>query len=140
MPIIGHISLAKDMKAALQEEEEEETNVQRDAKGREILSPEEKARREEKARKAAAEVSGSRRGVVYIVYDTVAYRKPLRGPSVCRSLWRIWTANCRYLRNPRPAQAIRRCPRASGRSASLKQSRRAFIRLAATGLTSRTGS
>ena len=53
VPIIGHISLAKDMKAALQEEEDNESeNVQRDAKGREILSPEEKARREEKARKS----------------------------------------------------------------------------------------
>ena len=57
MPIIGHISLAKDMKAALQEEGEEGEEVQRDAKGREILSPEEKAKRDEKARKQAAEVS-----------------------------------------------------------------------------------
>lgn len=57
LPIIGQISLAKDMKAALQEEEDNEEVVQRDAKGREILSPEEKARREEKARKVAAEVS-----------------------------------------------------------------------------------
>ena len=56
VPIIGHISLAKDMKAALQEEGEEGEEVQRDAKGREILSPEEKARRDEKARKQAAEV------------------------------------------------------------------------------------
>ncbi|KAI0654329.1 DnaJ-domain-containing protein [Cubamyces menziesii] len=61
VPIIGHISLAKDMKAALQEEEDNESeNVQRDAKGREILSPEEKARREEKARKAAAEKAAAR--------------------------------------------------------------------------------
>ena len=57
VPIIGHISLAKDMKAALQEEGEEGEEVQRDAKGREILSPEEKAKRDEKARKQAAEVS-----------------------------------------------------------------------------------
>ena len=61
VPIIGHISLARDMKAALQEAEEMEEDAEgkpipRDAKGREILSPEEKARREEKARKAAAEV------------------------------------------------------------------------------------
>ena len=56
VPIIGHISLAKDMKAALQEEEGEEGEVQKDAKGKEILSPEEKARRDEKARKQAAEV------------------------------------------------------------------------------------
>lgn len=65
VPIIGHISLAKDMKAALQEAEETEEDadgkpIQRDAKGREILSPEEKARREEKARKTAAEVRSER--------------------------------------------------------------------------------
>lgn len=65
VPIIGHISLARDMKAALQEAEEMEEDaegkpIQRDAKGREILSPEEKARRDEKARKAAAEVRRER--------------------------------------------------------------------------------
>ncbi|OJT09248.1 hypothetical protein TRAPUB_14323 [Trametes pubescens] len=60
VPIIGHISLAKDMKAALQEEEESEESIQRDAKGREILSPEEKARRDEKARKVAAEKAAVR--------------------------------------------------------------------------------
>lgn len=51
------------MKAALQEEDEDgegDKPVQRDAKGREILSPEEKAKREEKSRKAAAEVSFQR--------------------------------------------------------------------------------
>ncbi|KAI8976284.1 DnaJ-domain-containing protein [Trametes punicea] len=59
--IIGNISLAKDMKAALQEDEDNENEVvQRDAKGREILTPEERARREEKARKAAAEKAAAR--------------------------------------------------------------------------------
>lgn len=65
MPIIGQISLARDMKAALQEAEDAELEgesvdgkkVIRDAKGREILSDEEKAKKEEKRRKAAAEVS-----------------------------------------------------------------------------------
>ncbi|KAI0704968.1 DnaJ-domain-containing protein [Cytidiella melzeri] len=60
IPIIGHISLAKDMKVALQEEDEEGESgkiVQRDAKGKEILSPEERQRRDEKAKKAQAEVS-----------------------------------------------------------------------------------
>src|SRR6267154_3561493 len=59
-PIIGQISLAKDMKAALQEVEETEgedgKDVKRDAKGKEILSEEEKARREEKEKKVSAEV------------------------------------------------------------------------------------
>ncbi|KAL4244778.1 DnaJ domain-containing protein [Abortiporus biennis] len=65
IPIIGHISLAKDMKSALQEEEENEVGadgkpILRDAKGREILSPEEKARRDEKARKISAEKAAAR--------------------------------------------------------------------------------
>ncbi|KAI0315419.1 DnaJ-domain-containing protein [Amylostereum chailletii] len=57
IPIIGNISLAHDMKTALQEADEMESEepTQRDAKVREIISPEEKARRDEKARKAAAE-------------------------------------------------------------------------------------
>lgn len=61
MPIIGEISLGKDMKAALQEAEEaedegENKNRLKDAKGNDILTPEEKAKKEEKARKATAEV------------------------------------------------------------------------------------
>lgn len=61
VPIIGEISLGKDMKAALQEAEEaedegENKNRLKDAKGNDILTPEEKAKKEEKARKAAAEV------------------------------------------------------------------------------------
>lgn len=66
LPIIGQISLAKDMKSALQEadeQEEESTVVAITADGRPVqgrtvvvLSPEEKAKREEKARIAAAEV------------------------------------------------------------------------------------
>ncbi|KIJ19717.1 hypothetical protein PAXINDRAFT_69259, partial [Paxillus involutus ATCC 200175] len=61
LPIIGHISLARDMKTALQEAEEGEgeegKQVMRDAKGKEKenISEEEKARREEKERKASAE-------------------------------------------------------------------------------------
>ena len=60
--IIGDISLGKEMKSALQEADEAEnaegSRVKRvtDSKGREVLTPEEKARKEEKDRKAAAEV------------------------------------------------------------------------------------
>lgn len=62
-PIIGQISLARDMKAALQEAEEAEAEdgegkqIERDAKGRAILSEEERVKKEEKNRKSAAEVS-----------------------------------------------------------------------------------
>lgn len=58
VPIIGNISLARDMKSALQEAEEAEEDAAssgrvktlKDAKGKEILSPEEKAKKEEKER------------------------------------------------------------------------------------------
>jgi len=56
-PIIGDISLAREMKTALQEAEDAEEQVRpKDAKGREIMSPEEKAQKEEKERQKAAEV------------------------------------------------------------------------------------
>lgn len=67
VPIIGEISLGKEMKEALQqaeEAEEEETSattiegstpVQRDSKGKPILSPEQKAKKLEKEKKIAAE-------------------------------------------------------------------------------------
>ncbi|KAG9312538.1 DnaJ-domain-containing protein [Chiua virens] len=64
LPIIGHISLAHDMKTALQEADEAEgesgKEVKRDAKGKEIISEEEKARKEEKERKANAEKAEAR--------------------------------------------------------------------------------
>lgn len=65
LPIIGQISLARDMKTALQEAENADEGeggqkVIRDAKGREILSDEEKARKEEKERIAAAEKAAAR--------------------------------------------------------------------------------
>ncbi|KDR71833.1 hypothetical protein GALMADRAFT_253605 [Galerina marginata CBS 339.88] len=58
VPIIGHISLARDMKTALQEAEDAEGDEEdsqgpkmvKDAKGRDVLSPEEKAKKEEKDR------------------------------------------------------------------------------------------
>ena len=59
MPIIGNISLARDMKTALQEAEDAKVDGEaekggkqrlKDAKGWEILSAEEKAKKEEKDR------------------------------------------------------------------------------------------
>ncbi|EEB93196.1 hypothetical protein MPER_08183, partial [Moniliophthora perniciosa FA553] len=64
IPIIGQISLARDMKAALQEAEEAEAEGDgkklKDAKGREILSEEERAKKEEKDKKKAAEKAAAR--------------------------------------------------------------------------------
>ena len=53
VPIIGTISLAKDMKSALQEAEDGEgadENIGQPVEGRLILSPEEKERKDEKGR------------------------------------------------------------------------------------------
>lgn len=93
LPFIGLLSLARDMKTALQEADEAEgddsTLVARDAKGREIISPEEKARRDEKARKTAAEVRMHRRRGPVAVDQAALCRKLRRGRSVCRSSLRI---------------------------------------------------
>ena len=94
LPFIGQLSLARDMKTALQEADATEgddgaTPVQRDAKGREIISPEEKAKRDEKARKTAAEVR-LHRGRGPVAVDRAALcRKRRRGRSACRNSLRI---------------------------------------------------
>jgi hypothetical protein len=93
LPLIGHLSLARDMKTALQEADETEgegsTPVARDAKGREIISPEEKAKRDEKSRKVAAEVgSHNNRGAAAVDW-AASCRKRRRGRSACRSFLRL---------------------------------------------------
>ena len=55
VPIIGDISLGKDMKAALQEADEAEATGEK-GKSKEALTPEEKAKKEEKEKRIAAEV------------------------------------------------------------------------------------
>jgi hypothetical protein len=89
LPFIGHLSLARDMKTALQEADEAEgegaTPVVRDAKGREIISPEEKAKRDEKARKVSAEVRLLRRHRPVAIDRAASYRKPRRGKSACKN-------------------------------------------------------
>ncbi|KXN83779.1 hypothetical protein AN958_01106 [Leucoagaricus sp. SymC.cos] len=59
--IIGDISLAREMKTALQEAEDAEEQARpKDAKGRDIMTPEERARKEEKERQKAAEKAAAR--------------------------------------------------------------------------------
>ena len=88
-PLIGQLSLARDMKSALQEADEAAGEgaapVARDAKGREIISPEEKARRDEKTRKAAAEVRVHHSRGANAVDRVASCRKLRHGRSVCRS-------------------------------------------------------
>ncbi|KAH9974932.1 DnaJ-domain-containing protein [Lactifluus volemus] len=78
LPLIGHLSLARDMKTALQEADETEgegsTPVARDAKGREIISPEEKAKRDEKSRKVAAEKAAAREERVQKLFETLRHK------------------------------------------------------------------
>jgi len=78
LPFIGQLSLARDMKTALQEADEAEgdgsTIVARDAKGREIISPEEKARRDEKARKTAAEKAAAREERVQKLVENLRHK------------------------------------------------------------------
>lgn len=82
-PIIGQISLAKDMKSALQEVEESEGDdgqeVKRDGKGKEILSPEEKARKDEKEKKVAAEV------LHFFLVSPISHRSFLREQQLVQS-------------------------------------------------------
>ena len=91
LPLIGQLSLARDMKSALQEADEAAGEgegappVARDAKGREIISAEEKAKRDEKARKTAAEVR-LHHGRDAAAFNWAASCRKLRhGRSVCRS-------------------------------------------------------
>lgn len=105
LPFIGQLSLARDMKTALQEADEAEGEgaapVQRDAKGREIISPEEKAKRDEKARKVAAEVRLHHRRGPAVVDGAALCRKLPPGRSAYRSSLRIcatsWAFSLRML-------------------------------------------
>ena len=101
MPFIGQLSLARDMKTALQEADEAEgegsTAVVRDAKGREIVSPEEKAKRDEKARKTAAEVRLHRRRGPVAADRAALYRKLPLGKSACRNSLRTCVTNWAFL-------------------------------------------
>lgn len=56
LPLIGHIGLGRDMKTALQDDGEGEGDSSKRLKNGKDMSPEEKARKDEKARKEAAEV------------------------------------------------------------------------------------
>ena len=105
LPFIGQLSLARDMKTALQEADEAEgegaTPVQRDAKGREVISPEEKAKRDEKARKVAAEVRLHHRRGPAVVDGATLCRKLPHGRSACRSSLRIYATSWAFsLRMP----------------------------------------
>ncbi|TFK51506.1 DnaJ-domain-containing protein [Heliocybe sulcata] len=99
VPIIGHISLAKDMKAAMQEADDEpEGQVVLDAKGRPILSPEEKAKKDEKARKGAAEKAEARKERVDKLVETLErklgiFTESATGPND-RDVLRSWREIC----------------------------------------------
>jgi hypothetical protein len=85
-PIIGQISLAKDMKSALQDVEEAEgedgQEVKRDAKGKEIISEEERARRDEKEKKVTAEV------LLFFLVPGMSHSSALRKPQLVQNEFR----------------------------------------------------
>jgi hypothetical protein len=79
------------MKSALQDEDTSE-DVLRDAKGREILSPEEKAKREEKARRVAVEVPKLVLSIPTSSHS-VPFRKLPRGNNALTNLWKSSSAS-----------------------------------------------
>ena len=95
------------MKTALQEADEAEgegsTPVVRDAKGREIISPEEKAKRDEKARKVAAEVRLHCCCGPVFVDRAALYRKLRRGKSACKNSLRIYVTSWAFSPRAPPA-------------------------------------
>ena len=62
VPIIGHISLGRDMKTALQEDRDETATADgpKRVKSGKDMTPEEKAKKDEKSRKEAAAVRSTR--------------------------------------------------------------------------------
>ena len=107
LPLIGQLSLAWDMKTALQEVDETEGEgaavVVRDAKGHEIISPEEKAKRDEKAHKVAVEVCLHRSHGPVAVDQAALYRKRPCGRSMCRSLLNICATSLAFSQRVPPA-------------------------------------
>jgi len=90
LPLIGELTLARDLKAAFRGADATEGNdaatpVQRDDKGREIISPEEKARRDEKMLKLGAEVRLHRGHAPVAVDRATLCRSWRRGRRACRS-------------------------------------------------------
>ena len=131
--IIGNISLARDMKTALQEAEDAEVDGAendgrqrlKDAKGREILTPEEKAKKEEKDRikaekdkqkSAEASVSPFSRVRNLMCSFFLKNRKRLQGSKGSTSLSRIWRVNWESLLNQLPDPMILTCRRVGGQS------------------------
>lgn len=92
------------MKAALQEADDHEGNVgpdgkprPRDAKGNEILTPEEKAKKDEKARQVSAQVGRS--CFTGSCYCSRLYRKLQNGKYESRNLSKSSNVNSAFLRN-----------------------------------------
>ncbi|KAG9045333.1 hypothetical protein FS837_006496 [Tulasnella sp. UAMH 9824] len=112
VPIIGEISLGKEMKEALQQAEEAEeeeasattiegsTPVQRDSKGKPILSPEQKAKKLEKEKKIAAEKARLREERVKKLVENLdrklsIYVESVIGAPTDAEVARSWREICR---------------------------------------------
>lgn len=93
------------MKTALQEAEDAEEEAHpKDAKGRDILSPEERAKKEEKERQKAAEVRVSHTPYMWPRVLVSTHRKLLQERSEWNSSLRTSLANLGFSRSPPLAQ------------------------------------
>lgn len=107
VPIIGHLSLARDMKTALQEDDEggEATSSTGQKK---ILSNEEKIKKDEKNQKVIAEVCDVCRNVSNRRFPNTLRRKRKNEKNASPSSWKHSHANLVYSPSPLPASTTRR--------------------------------
>ncbi|KIY68191.1 DnaJ-domain-containing protein [Cylindrobasidium torrendii FP15055 ss-10] len=98
--IIGNISLARDMKAALEEAEDAEVDAkrERDAKGRIILSEEEKKAKDEKERRVNAEKAAERSARIAKLVEQLTsklsvFTEAASGPDD-KEMLRSWKMTC----------------------------------------------
>ena len=107
VPIIGHLSLARDMKTALQEDDEggEATSSTGQKK---ILSNEEKAKKDEKNQQVIAEVCDICRDMSNPRFPNTLRRKRKSEKNASLSSWKHSHANLVYSPSPLPASTTRR--------------------------------
>ena len=109
VPIIGHLSLARDMKTALQEDDESGDATSSSSTGqKKILSQEEKARKDEKNQKVIAEVCDIRHDMCNLRFPNTLRRKRKSGKNASPSSWKHSHANLVYSPSPLPASTMRR--------------------------------
>ena len=105
VPIIGHLSLARDMKTALQEDEDGEATTSPGQK--KILSPEEKLKKDEKNQKLIAEVCNIYHDISISQIPNALRRKRKSEKNASPSSWKHSHASLVYSPSPRLASTMR---------------------------------